>query len=81
VTTEERIRTFIEEELLEEPFSGDDPLEAELLDSLGIEQLVDFIEYEYGIEFADDEVTSENFATVPVLAALVEDKRTTAPSP
>jgi acyl carrier protein len=75
VSTEERIRTFIQEELLEDRFSGHDPLEDELLDSLGIEQLVDFLEYEYGIEFADEEVSAENFATVPTLAAVVEDKR------
>jgi acyl carrier protein len=81
VNTEERIHIFIAEELLEQPFSGDDPLEEGLVDSLGIEQLVDFLEYEYGIEFADQEVTAGNFATVPVVAALVEDKRAAAASP
>jgi acyl carrier protein len=80
VNTQERIRSFIEEELLEEPFFGDDPLEDGLLDSLGIEQLVDFLEYAYGIEFADEEVSAENFATVPVLAALVDDKRSAHPA-
>jgi len=81
VNTEERIHTFIVEELLEQPFSGDDPLDEGVVDSLGIEQLVDFLEYEYGIEFADQEVTAENFATVPGVAALVDDKRAAAASP
>jgi acyl carrier protein len=81
VSVQERIRRFIEDEVLEEPFSGEDPLEEDMLDSVAIEQLVDFLEYEYGIEFVDEEVTSANFSTLAVLAALVEQKRAAAASP
>ncbi len=51
-----------------------DPLAAGLLDSLEIEQLITFCEGEFGMEFADDELTMENFATVDDLAALVTRK-------
>ena len=75
VTTEEHIRGFIERDLLDEPFTGIDPLLELELDSLSIEQLIDFIEDEYGLLFAEEELASENFASVSVLAALVDAKR------
>lgn len=76
-STAERIRSFVEEYVLEEPFAGTDPLAETELDSLGTEQLIDFLEDEYGFLFSDEELASENFASVPVLAALVDAKRAT----
>jgi acyl carrier protein len=70
-----RMRRFIVRELLEEPFEGRDPLAAEACDSLALEQLIDWIEEEYGVVFADEELVRENFASVPTLAALVKRKR------
>jgi acyl carrier protein len=75
VVTAWRIRRFIMRELLEEPFDGRDPLAEEALDSLAIEQLIDYIEERFGVAFDDEEVVRENFSSIPTLAALVNDKR------
>jgi acyl carrier protein len=75
VSTDARIRTYILGSLLEEPFEGDDPLAAEALDSLGIEELIDFLEDEYDILFADEELVRENFGSIATLARLVDAKR------
>jgi acyl carrier protein len=80
VSTAERIHGYITGFLLEEPFEGDDPLAAEALDSLGVEELIDFLEDEYGILFADEELVAETFASVANVAALVDAKRAAAAS-
>lgn len=48
------------------------------LDSMGVLQLVGFLEETFGIEVADDDFTEENFATVGTLLAFVA-RRTGAP--
>lgn len=75
MSTAEHIRGFIDEHLLEEPFHGDDPLAEAALDSLAIEQLIDFLEEEDEVLFSDEELAGENFASVPIVAALVDAKR------
>lgn len=72
---ESRLATFIAAELLDEPFPEGDPLAADAVDSLGLEQLVDYIEAEFGVAIGDGEMGRENFASVPTLAAFVESKR------
>ena len=59
------------------PTEGD-PLADEALDSLAIEQLVSFIEEAFGVTFRDDEVVAKNFASVPTLAQIVNQKRSAA---
>lgn len=66
---------FIVDELLDEQHDGSDPLAADVVDSLGIEQLVDYIGETYGVMIADQEMILENFESVPALAALVNSKR------
>lgn len=70
---------FIVDELLEEEYDGSDPLAADVVDSLGIEQLVDYIKEQYGAAIGDEEMIAENFESIPALAALVESKRQEAP--
>ena len=50
-------------------------IDREAIDSMGIFQLVGFIEDEYGIEIGDDDLVVENFATVEAITSLVEKKR------
>ena len=50
-------------------------LESNLLDSLGIYELVVFLEQRYEIEILDEEVVPENFSTIASLAELVGAKR------
>ncbi len=78
MTTADAIRAFIDESLLDEPHPGEDALADLDLDSLAIEQIIDFLEEEYGILFSDEELVRETFATVPVLAELVDRKRAAA---
>ena len=78
--TTDRLRTFIVEELSWEgsasELTDDFPLlERGALDSLGIFQLVSFIEGEFGVEIRDEELVRENFGTLADIARLVDDKR------
>jgi len=75
MTTERRIRGYIEEYLLEEPFTGADPIAEEALDSVAIEELIDFLEAEYSVEFTDQELARESFGSARAVAALIETKR------
>jgi len=71
---EAALRRFIAEELLETPFAGDDPLTAGEVDSLGIEQLVEYVFEAWRVELEDEEIVEENFESVGALASLVESK-------
>jgi acyl carrier protein len=72
---ERLLERFIVDELLEERYDGRDPLAAEAVDSLGLEQLVGYIEEELGVGLADEEVVRENFAAIPALAAFIASKQ------
>jgi acyl carrier protein len=80
VGIEERLRTFIVEEL-NHPGTPDELteeyplLETGVLDSVGIFQLVFFIEKEFGVEIADEELVPKHFGTLAGMARLVESKR------
>lgn len=69
-----KLERFIVDELLDERYDGRDPLVTEAVDSLGIEQLAEYVEEEFGVQLEDEEMVVENFASIPVLAALVESK-------
>jgi len=71
---ERALLRFIVEELLDEQYGGGDPLAADVVDSLGVEQLVGYIGERYGVTIEDEEMTLEHFESVPALAALVESK-------
>jgi acyl carrier protein len=46
----------------------------EILDSLGLYQLVSYLEEHFGVEVDDEELVYENFATVADIAQLVATK-------
>lgn len=75
---EERLRRFVIDELLEEfydrPYEGDDPLADGEVDSLGAEQIIEFVEQSFGVALEEDELVAENFESLPALAALVASK-------
>jgi acyl carrier protein len=73
--TERKLHRFIAEELLEERYDGRDPLATDAVDSLGVEQLVEYIEEEFDVILDDEEIVVENFESVPALAAFVDAKR------
>jgi len=74
----DRIRAFITSELMFEDssarLSDDTPLLAGTIDSLGLMQLISFIEEEFGVAIDDAEVTATNFRTVTDIERLVEQK-------
>lgn len=71
---ERALRSFIVEELLETPFDGEDPLAEGQVDSLGIEQLVEYVFELWSAELDDEEIVEENFESIAALATLVESK-------
>ncbi len=76
--TRARIRAFITGEILfdsggEAP--GDDgPLLDGVLDSLGLNQMVAFIEDQFGLEVSDPEMSTANFRTITAIDELIERK-------
>jgi acyl carrier protein len=49
-------------------------LESGIIDSLGVLDVVTFLEREFMIEVSDDELTPDNFANIRSLASFVEVK-------
>jgi acyl carrier protein len=74
----DRIRDFIASELLFEDssssLSDDTPLLAGVIDSLGLMQLISYIEEEFDVAIDDSEVTASNFRTVGDIERLVQGK-------
>jgi acyl carrier protein len=52
-----------------------DMLAGGVIDSLGINELIGFLERAYGIRVADDDIDAENFRSIENIAAFVERKR------
>ena len=80
---EEAIRRFLSENFL----LGDDPaglpvsaslIEAGVIDSTGVLELVGFLEETFDIRIRDDELVPENLDTVDNIVRFVETKRTEA---
>lgn len=46
-----------------------------VIDSLGIVELITFLEGKYAIKVADDDIDAENFRSVDSIVAFVEQKR------
>jgi acyl carrier protein len=49
-------------------------LQSGIVDSLGMEELISFLEATFGIEVAIDDMMPDNFETVVAITALVESK-------
>ena len=80
MTIHDSVRTYIVDELRvrvsEIDLRDDYPLlDKEVLDSMGIFQVVAFLEDEYGIEVDDTDLVPENFETIDSIARLVETRR------
>jgi acyl carrier protein len=73
------VEKFIVEEITGDLVPGPLPhdadlLAADLIDSLGITELVSFLERTYGIKVGDEDLAPDNFRTVEAIVALVERK-------
>ena len=49
----------------------DDLIDSGVIDSLGIFQLVAFLEERFGVAISDEEITPENFASIAAIERLV----------
>lgn len=79
MNTTDRLRDFIVDELrwdgARDQLTDDYPLlDNGVVDSLGLFEIVQFLEAEYGIEIPDDELVPENFATLSAITKLAQDK-------
>jgi acyl carrier protein len=74
---EQEIRNYLTEEFLfgrSETLNEDTALLGNVIDSQGVIELVSFIQQHFKIEVEDEEVTTENLATLRTVVALVEKK-------
>jgi acyl carrier protein len=82
---EASIRTYIVEEFLlglDEGFTNDSPLITDgIVDSMGIMEIVDFIEEEFEIRLDQSELTLANLGSVAAMGAFVAGKLGERPSP
>lgn len=74
------VEKFIVEEIalgtgVESVGHDEDLLAQDVIDSLGIVELVAFLESRYGIKVGDDDLLPENFNSVNSVVAFVESRR------
>jgi acyl carrier protein len=74
----DKIKEFIVTELMFEDsaasLADDTPLLDGVIDSLGLMQMISFIEEEFDVAVEDSEVTATNFRTVSDIERLVQQK-------
>lgn len=72
------LKEFIRERMMNNPNGeldeSENLLAAGIIDSLGILQLVTFIEAKFGIEIPDEDVTIENFHSLESMTAYVASR-------
>ncbi|HWO42208.1 MAG TPA: acyl carrier protein [Candidatus Eisenbacteria bacterium] len=78
---EEQLRAFIKRKFpsmrSRELTAGEALLANGIIDSLGVLDLVAFIEESFGISVSDEDLVPENFETIERLTAFVESRRGT----
>ena len=74
----ELVRSFLQRKLpsaRKKNFNDDSNLlESGIIDSLGVLELVTFLERSFAIRIADDELTPENFASVNSISSFVKHR-------
>ncbi|MDQ3933903.1 MAG: acyl carrier protein [Actinomycetota bacterium] len=71
----EPLRAFIRRQFLFDesaPLGDDDPLFPDVIDSLGVMEVVDFVEQQYGVSVEEEDLLADNFQTLTAIAALVD---------
>jgi len=75
----EQLKTFIRDSFFAEGFADEDSfLGTGIIDSLGVLQLVSFVESRFGLKVSDADLVPENFDSVARLAQYVESKKRAA---
>jgi len=75
----EQLRTFIRESFFAEGFADEDSfLGGGIIDSLGVLQVVAFVETRFGVKVGDADLVPENLDSVARLARFIEGKKRAA---
>jgi acyl carrier protein len=75
---EEGIRAFLVEHFLfgrSDRLNDDAPLLGDVVDSQGVIELIVFLQKRFNVEVDDEEVTSDNFASLKSVVAFIEKKQ------
>ena len=75
MTSADQIRAYIERTFGKSVGLDDSLLDSGLLDSIGIFELVTFLEQTFGIKIADEAIVPEHFETVALVASFVDQTR------
>jgi acyl carrier protein len=78
MTIEDRLRDFIADEIGSDVDAGeltDDYVLRDIVDSMGLFEIVSFIESEFEVEIANEELVPRNFDTIRGIADLVKTKQ------
>ena len=78
MTIEDRLRDFIAVEIssdVEADELNDDYVLRDIVDSMGLFEIVSFIESEFEVEIANEELVPHNFDTIRGIADLVKAKQ------
>lgn len=81
---EEIVLRFIAEDLIKDGGGArlqpaDNLIESGIVDSLGIQKLLGFLESRFSVEISDEELLPENFETVAAICSFVNRKAHVAP--
>ena len=73
----EPLRDFIRKQFLFDDaaaLADGDPLFPDVIDSLGVMEVVDFVEERYGVSIDDEELLVENFRSLTAISTLIDAK-------
>lgn len=81
----EKIRAYLDENFLymrPDFVLGDDDqlLERGVVDSMGIVEMLTYIEEEFGVKAADDEISEANLGTLRAIARFIASKQSAVPA-
>lgn len=72
--TEWKLREYIKKSTQTEVDSETPLIEQGIIDSMGVMDLIAFIQSSFHVEFTDDDLTAENFENIHSIAVLIEGK-------
>jgi acyl carrier protein len=73
--TEFIVTTYLFGDVTRTPLDDDDLIEADIIDSTSVLELIEFLEAHFGIEVTDAETVPENLGSVSALTRFVASKR------
>ena len=76
----DQIRAYIEHKFGKSVGVNDSLLDSGLLDSIGIFEMVTFLEETFGVKVEDEAIVPEHFETIALIASFVDSLRADAPA-